>query len=83
MPCGSGKRDRRFLLFFAVRQLGQLALMGILFRQLASRLSEYSPQILIEYPHFIFRMPRRIKIVSRELLIPTSKLASIVIRNIR
>ena len=63
--------------FFAVRQLGQLALIGILFPQITSRLSEYSP----EYPHLIFRIPGRIKIVSRDFLIPTSKLAIIVIRN--
>ena len=68
---GAGKRDR-FLA--AVRQLGQLALIGLLFRQLTSKLFEYSPQ----YPHLIFGIPRRIKIVSRNFLIPTSKLASIL-----
>ena len=53
--------------------------MGILFRQLTSKLSEYSP----EYPHLIVGIPERIKIISRDFLIPTSKLASIVIQNNR
>ena len=61
----------------AVGQIGQLALIGLLFRQLTSRLSEYSPK----YPHLIFGIPRIIKTVSLDFLIPTSKLASIVIRN--
>ena len=42
-----------------------------------SRLSEYSS----EYPHLISKIPGIIEIVSRDVLIPTSKKASIVIRN--
>ena len=45
--------------------------------RITSRLSEYSQ----EYPHLIFGIPGRIEIVGWDFLIPTSKLASIVIRN--
>ena len=44
--------------FCAIHQLGQLALIGILFCQITSRLSEY--------PHLIFSIPGRIEIVSRD-----------------
>ena len=43
--------------------------------KITSRLSEYSS----EYPHLISRIPGIIEVVSRDVLIPTSKKASIVI----
>ena len=42
----------------AERQLDQLALIGILFCKLTSRLSIYSP----EYPHLIFGIPGESKL---------------------